>query len=122
MVSSRSMERKHLAQFLLIAALAFVFSWFGLDKLQNPILWTGFFPLWMDGFMNVGNDVWIIVVGLIEILFAILIIIPIRRIRQLGTILIILHLIAVLWQVGWNDTGVRDIGILISGVALLTLL
>jgi hypothetical protein len=30
--------------------------------------------------------------------------------------------LAVLTQVGWNDTAVRDIGIMVSAIALLALL
>ena len=122
MVSSATMERKHLAKYILIAALVIVFGWFGLDKLRNPILWTGFLPLWMDGLFQVGKDSWIIVVGVVEMLFALLLLIPVRRVRQVAALLMALHLVAVLIQVGWNDIGVRDSGLLFSSVALLTLL
>ncbi len=116
------MDRKQLAKYLLIGALVFVFGWFGLDKLRNPILWSGFLPLWMDGLFQVGSDSWVIVIGLLEMLFALLLLIPIRRVRQVATLLMTLHLVGILWQVGWNDVGVRDIGLLISGLALLVLL
>ena len=116
------MDRKQLAKYLLIGALVFVFGWFGLDKLRNPILWSGFLPLGMDGLFQVGNDTWIVVIGILELLFAFLLLIPVRRVRQVAATLMVLHLVGILWQVGWNDIGVRDIGLLISGVALLVLL
>lgn len=121
MVSWNSMERK-LSLWFLIAAFVFVFGWFGIDKLRNPLLWTGFLPLWIDGFFGISVDVWIVVIGFIEIFLAALLLIPVRRIRQLGTLLVVLHLAGVVWQVGWNDIGVRDIGLLISALALLVLI
>jgi len=122
MVISTAMDRKHLATFLLIGTLVFVFGWFGLDKLRSPILWSGFLPLWMDGLFQVGNDSWIVVIGILELLFALLLLVPIRRIRQTAAILIAAHFTGIIWQVGWNDVGVRDIGLLMSDVALMILL
>ncbi len=114
--------RRNYPAWILIAAFVIVFGYFGIDKFLNPILWVGFLPTWMDGFFDVSKDVWIKIVGGAEIIMAILLLIPHRRVRQAGTILIILHLIAVLIQVGWNDIGVRDLGLLLSAGALLTLL
>lgn len=116
------MERKRLALGILIAAQVFVFAWFGLDKLRNPLLWTGFLPPSLDGFFGVGGDSWIVVIGLIELLLALLLLVPVRRVRQAAAVLIALHLAGVLTQVGWNDVGARDIGLLLSDLATLILL
>jgi hypothetical protein len=48
--------------------------------------------------------------------------IPVRLVRQIGAIMIALHLVAILTQVGWNDIAVRDIGLLLSALALLALI
>ena len=116
------MERKHFAVWILIAAQVFVFGWFGIDKLRNSLMWIGFLPAWMDGFLQVGSDVWVVGIGFVEIFLAILLLVPIRRVRQIAVTLMALHLLGVLTQVGWNDVGVRDIGLLLSSVALLILL
>ena len=123
MLNSGSMERKRLPEYLLTAALAIVFAWFGIDKFRNAYLWIGFMPAWMDGFLGFSTKgVWIFVVGGIEIILAAMLLVPARRIRQAGAVLIALHLAAVLVQVGWNDIGVRDLGLLLSSVALAFLL
>lgn len=116
------MDRKGLPVIFLISGLAFVFGWFGVDKFLHPTIWTGFLPLWMDGFLGYPDTVWILLIGAVEILLALMIIVPIRIVRQIGVAVIALHLLAVIWQVGWNDIGVRDIGLLLSSLALLAAL
>ena len=116
------MNRKGLAIILLLSGLALVFGWFGIDKFRNTFMWVGFLPSWMDGFLGYSKDIWIAVIGAIEILLAVMIVIPVRRVRQTGASLMALHLLGILTQVGWNDIAVRDIGLLMSSVALLMLL
>ncbi len=116
------MQRKDTAKILLIVALAFVFGVFGVGKFTSPIVWIGWMPLWMDGLLGLPKETWLQLVGASEILFAILLLIPIRSVRQIATILIVLHLIGILTQIGWNDIAVRDIGLLMSSLALLFLL
>ena len=122
MVNCKLMNRKDLALMFLIGGLAFVFGWFGIDKFVHPTIWTGFLPTWMDGFLGYSKLFWIAVIGASEILFALMILIPVRIVRQAGAAFIALHLVGVLWQVGWNDIAVRDIGLLLSSGALLALL
>ncbi len=58
-----------------------------------------------------------------EITMAILIIIPSRIVRRTGSALIVLHFLAILSQVGINnDIGIRDIGLMLSSVALFLFL
>lgn len=121
-VYSGSVEHNRLARNFLIAALAFVFAYFGVDKFQNPIIWIGWMPAWMEGLLGMSKNVWLQITGVTEILFAVMLLIPHRRIRQAGAILIPLHLVAVLTQTGWNEIAVRDIGLLLSSIALFFLL
>ncbi len=110
------------ARWTLLASLVFVFLYFGIDKFVHPILWVGFLPLWMNGLMGIENDAWIIIIGVIEVLLALLLIIPVPIIRKIGVVLIALHLLGIIWQVGWNDVAVRDIGLMLSAVALFFLI
>jgi hypothetical protein len=66
--------------------------------------------------------VWLSLTGAAEMIIALLLLIPIRVIQRVGAILVALHLIAVLTLVGWNDIGVRDIGLLLGSLALAFLL
>ncbi len=117
------MNRKTLTLIFLITGLALVLTWFGIDKFRNGYMWVGFLPLWTDGFLGVSRDVWLIVIGILELVFAALIIIPVRRVRQIGATLIVLHFLSILSQVGINnDIGMRDTGLLFMSMSLLALL
>lgn len=116
------MQRQSLGIYTLIAGLVFVFAYFGIDKLVHPELWIGWIPMWMENLMGMPRETWLTVIGITEILLAVLLLIPKRIVRQTGAILIALHLVAILTQVGWNDIGVRDIGLLLSSIALFFLL
>jgi uncharacterized membrane protein len=116
------MQRNNLPKYLLIAALAFVFIYFGIDKFINPIIWIGFMPPWMDGLMGMSLNTWLLITGVTEIIFGAMLFVPNRRVQQAGTILIALHLVAILTQIGWNDIAIRDIGLLLASGALFFLL
>ncbi len=116
------MQRNSVAKWLLILGLVFVFGDFGIDKFLHPIFWIGWLPSWMDGLAGLPKDGWLKIIGALEILFSIFLLIPVRKLQQTGAILMILHLIGILTQVGWNDVAVRDIGIMVSAIALLALL
>lgn len=116
------MSRK-LPAWILSVALGSVFLWFGIDKFVHPILWTGFLPAWMDGFFGIPKETWITVIGVLEIVMGAMVLIPQRHVRLAGATWIILHLLGVLSQVGLdNDVGVRDAGLMLSGVALAVIL
>ena len=120
------MQRQRIAQILLTIALVIVFGWFGIDKLIEPLLWRGFMPSWMDGLFGFPIDTWLVVVGVSEMALAILLLIPIRKVRLVGAALVALHLLVIITQLfvdaGWNDLVVRDIGLFFASVALLLLL
>ena len=116
------MQRNLIAQFLLTAALVLVFGYFGIDKFVHPELWLGWIPLWMDNVLGLPREMWLKVIGASEAFFALLLLIPLRRVRMTGAILIALHLVAILTQVGWNDIAVRDLGLLLASLSLLFLL
>ena len=116
------MQRQSIARWILVAGLVFVFGYFGVDKFLNPLDWIGWIPDWIDGMMGTSKNIWLQIIGGSEILFAAMLLIPVRNLQRAASILMALHLLGVLTQVGWNDVAVRDIGILIADIALLFLL
>jgi len=116
------MQRQSAAKYLLIIGLAFVFGYFGIDKLIHPEFWLGWIPEWMEGMVGLTRENWLVIIGLTEALLAILLLIPVRVVQRVGATLIALHLVAILTQVGWNDIGIRDLGLLFSTLALIFLL
>ena len=116
------MQKDRLAFRFLTIGLVLVFGWFGIDKFLHPLTWIGWMPTWMDGLMGMPKDTWLQVTGAIEIVLAAALLFPIRIIRRIASIGIILHLIAVITQIGINDIFVRDVGLLCAAVALALLL
>jgi uncharacterized membrane protein len=116
------MDRKSLAVHILAAGLGFVFIMFGIWKFTDPLIWKSFMPRWIDGFLSLDVYNWLSFIGTIELLLGVAVIIPVRKVRRVATALIAIHLVAVIVMVGWNDVGVRDIGLFLSSVALLLLL
>jgi uncharacterized membrane protein len=122
MLMPMEMQQSDIARMILAAGLACVFIAFGIDKFLNPVLWVGWIPPWLQGATGMSAEAWLPWIGGGEVAAGILTLIPKRRLQNAGTILIILFLLAVLPIVGWNETGIRDIGLLLSAVALLMLL
>lgn len=106
---------------LLTAALLTVFLYFGIDKFSHPTIWIGFLPLWMNGLLGLSAELWLPLIGAVEILLALLLLFPVRKVRQVACILIALHLLAIITIVGWNDIGARDAALMLSALALLFL-
>lgn len=121
-LATPDMERVTIVRWLLTAALVLVFGYFGIDKFLSPILWIGWIPPWMDGLLGLSREVWLKGVGIAEIVVAILLLVPHRRVRQAGAALAVVQLLGVLTQVGWNDVGARDAGLLLASVALFLLI
>ena len=116
------MQLKSLATGILTAGLVLVVGYFGLDKFLHPILWIGWIPTAFDGLLGLSINRWLMVIGSFEITLALMLVMPWSRVRKAGALLIAMHLIAVLTQVGWNVTGARDMSILLSSVSLFLLL
>ncbi|MDO8648270.1 MAG: hypothetical protein Q7R81_00635 [Candidatus Peregrinibacteria bacterium] len=116
------MDRNRLAAHILTAALVILYASFGIDKFVAPINWVQWIPPWLDGSFGMDANAWLKVIGVGEIVLATLLLIPNRRVRQVGAIGIALSLVGILTQVGWNDMGARDFAILLSSLALFVLL
>ncbi len=111
------MQRKW-SLWILVLSQAFVFAWFGIDKFIHPLLWMDFLPDWMSGLLGMSKQTWLSVLGVLEIIMALLVVTPVRRVRQLGASLMSLHLLGIVWDIGLTDVGVRDVGLLGAALAL----
>lgn len=107
-----------IARWILILGTVFVFMYFGIEKFTNAIVWIGWMPDWMDGLLGFSIDSWLQIIGVSEIVIAIMVLVPVRILQKAGALLASLHLVGILTQVGWNETAVRDIGLLSMTVSL----
>ncbi len=100
---------KRYLPWLPILGLVFVFVWFGIDKFLSPQSWIFWQPKWMDGFLGQSKEIWNHLLGIAEIIMAILLLIP--KTRWLGGLAITLYMLPII-QIGWpGDVAVRDIGL-----------
>jgi hypothetical protein len=116
------MQRTIIAKNLLIVALSGVFIIFGIWKLEHPMLWIGWIPLWLEDVPGLSRDLWLKIFGIAEITLGLLLFVPRRRLRHVVTVLMAAHLVIVLTQTGFNDIFVRDVGLLLASGALFFLL
>lgn len=116
------MQKYSVATGVLMSAMIIVFGVFGLDKFLHPLSWIGWLPLWMDGLMGIGKSQWLMVTGTIELILASALLFPKTAIRRLAAYGMALHLAFILTQTGMNDLFVRDLGLMLSAVALGILL
>ncbi len=111
-----------LSRMFLRIGLCYVFIAFGIDKFVHPLLWLGWIPPWMESFLGMSRTTWLPVTGAVEILIGLAALFPVRIIRFLGSLGMVLHLIVVLTQTGLlNDIGIRDTGLLLGAAALFLL-
>lgn len=106
------------ARWTLVLGISFIFLYFGIEKFTNPDLWIGWMPQWMDGLLSFKLKTWMDFTAVTEIVIGIAILIPKRIVQRIAALFASLHLVAILSQIGWNETAVRDIGLLSMTMAV----
>lgn len=104
-------------EIFLVTGLAYVFLFFGYQKIFMTDYWVGWIPGWMEGLMGMSKMIWTQVIGVFEVIFGIGLIIP--KTRTIIAALIVLHLLAIIIMTGFSDIGIRDTGLLLMTLALL---
>jgi len=122
MLECDSMQRNDYAKTALVAGLVLIFGYFGITKFTEPEVWISFIPQGFDGFLGLARGTWLSIFGVIELVLAAALLFPHRMVRKVAAFAMAAHLVGVLTQVGWNDVAVRDIGIMMSALALGILL
>ncbi len=107
-----------IARWTLIVGIAFVFLYFGIDKFVNPLTWIGWLPPWINGLAGLDNNQWLMLIGVTEIAIGGAILIPYRLLQKIVALLAVIHLSAIITQLGWNEITVRDIGLVFMTMAL----
>jgi uncharacterized membrane protein YphA (DoxX/SURF4 family) len=111
------MLHKNKLEWILVASMALVFGFFGVDKFVHPEIWMGWFPGWMDGLFGLDLAKHNMMAAVTEITFAVLLIIPKTRFwGALGMTLQLAFIVVVLTR--FSDIGIRDIGLLGMAVYL----
>lgn len=113
------MKNIQIASWLLTLGLLYVFGWFGIDKLLNPLTWVGWMPGMLEGLFGFSKVIWTQIIGGIEVALALGLLIP--WIKRYAALFMFLHLIAVLAVTGFSEIGIRDTGLLFMAAGLTVL-
>src|SRR5689334_2860139 len=104
------------AKAVLRYGFAVVFLWFGLSQILNPGQWLGFIPAWITAISGLSAHTFVLGNGIFEVACALLLVCNIWT--QWVALLLFLHMISIVTDVGATAIGVRDLGL---SVALLSL-
>lgn len=106
------LERK-----ILRIGLSLVILWFGVSQLLNPQQWIGFVPGWLENIAPLITFVYINAV--FEIAFSLLILS--NNFVKLSSILLSIHLVIIILELGYNGVAVRDVGIVVGFLSLIAM-
>jgi uncharacterized membrane protein YphA (DoxX/SURF4 family) len=99
------------AEHILRFGMAFVFIWFGSNQLLHPTSWTALIPGWVVGSgISAMNAVY--ANAMFEIIAAIFLVFNVWT--RWVALLLFLHLLTIVIDVGLNPIGIRDVGLSVA--------
>lgn len=113
------MEHKkgfNIGLFVLRLGLSVVLLWFGMNEVINPSQWTNYVPEYVTKFIPVGVFYFVLINGIIEIALGLMLLLGIAT--KLISLLVAIHLLAIVFSVGYNEIGIRDFGLAMSALGL----
>lgn len=99
-----------------------VFGLFGADKFIHPASWIGWIAPWMEHVSGISRATLLQIAGGFELLLAAALLFPQKLVRRIAAWSMVMHLLFILTQTGFNDLFIRDFGLLLSVVAMALLL
>ena len=102
---------------LLRVGLAITFLWIGILIFKNPEAWSGYLQPWAIELMPIPLPQAMIGTAILDIIIGALLLIDVFT--WLAALVGAIHLIIVLAVSGITDITVRDIGLLVGGLALM---
>jgi uncharacterized membrane protein YphA (DoxX/SURF4 family) len=103
------MNYKKYSPVILRLGLAMVFIWFGTNQLLNQAMWIGLIPKSLVSATGISAATFVILNGIFEIVMAVLLACGIKI--RIVAILLCLHLLTIIGDLGINAIGARDIGL-----------
>lgn len=115
-IISRFSRLEPYAPVVLRLGLAFVFAWFGATQLLGPQSWTALIPQWVTNISGMSALTVVYINGVFEVIAAILLVLGVWT--RLVAFLLFLHLLTIVFDLGLNAIGVRDIGLSVAALTL----
>jgi uncharacterized membrane protein YphA (DoxX/SURF4 family) len=111
-----TVKAKAYAPIVLRVGIAVVFMWFGYHQLINQTMWISLIPHWMISLTGMSARTIVIANGVFEVLMSLLLIFG-YRLRTVG-ILLSLHLLMIICDVGLSAIGMRDVGLMFATISI----
>ncbi len=106
---------KSFAPSFLRIGISLVILWFGSEQLLHPDLWTAFLPSWAKS-LPFSQITFIYFNGSLEVVMGLLLIIGLFT--RIVSIILALHLLGIVFTLGYNDIAVRDFGLFIALISI----
>lgn len=114
------MKKSSLAPLLLLRlGFTAVFAWFAGSQIANPTMWADLIPSWLTHLTGISATAIVLTNATAEFVLALLLALNIFVPIVAG--LLALHLATIVIDLGLNSIGIRDMGLMISLVALALL-
>lgn len=104
------------APLILRIGLAMVFLWFGMNQLLNQSTWLSLIPEWVTSLSGMTAKTVVILNGIFEVAMSVFLAFGIW-IRPVA-ILLSIHLLMIIGDLGLTAVGVRDVGLLSALVSV----
>ena len=95
--------------------IGIVFFLFGLDQILKPENWLAWMPQWI-GNVGLGLETIIILLGVLNLVAGGLLLLG-WKVRW-GAGYAILHVLGIVLTIGWSDTLIRDLGLLLAALGV----
>jgi uncharacterized membrane protein YphA (DoxX/SURF4 family) len=102
---------KEYAPILVRVAMSLVFLWFGLNQVFDSASWVGWLPQWAYS-IPISPATLIILNGTFEVIFGTFLLLGLFT--RISALLLTLHLLGITISIGYNDVGIRDLGLTLA--------
>lgn len=105
--------------FILRIGLAILFLWFGFSQLLDGLTWVGWVPEWAVNLLHIPPAMIVLLNGAFEVVAGSLL--ALNILTRWAALALALHLFVLVVEIGANEIGLRDFGLMMATFALVFL-
>lgn len=110
------MTMKDAAPIVLRIALSLVFLWFASQQFIYTEMWTRLIPTWLTDMTGLGAETFVHFNAAFEVVFGLSLLAGFFT--RTSALLLALHLLSIVIDLGYNAIAVRDVGLMLAMVAI----
>ncbi len=104
------------APVLLRIGMSLVFFWFSYAQLTNGQMWTSYVPDYAVSLSHMSASTLVFANGIFELVFGALLLLGLFT--RIAALLLALHMVEIVYSVGYSPIGVRDFGLCIAAFSI----